>query len=145
MSIIRSLPRDESQQRMKSPVLKIQQHTQTAEQRVYQRTDVFRTATIFTQNREVQYPCSILNISKGGAKLSAERAAEVPLYFELINEKFGLETWCELRWQLSDEIGVMFIDTPEARTQGDSGTEQPISSTEVARITNPASGNFNLI
>ena len=109
---------------------------------MYQRTDVFRTAMIFTENRQVQFPCSILNISKGGAKLSTERAADVPLYFELVNAKYGLESWCELRWQLSDEIGVMFIDSPASR---DGGAEQPISSTEVARITNPASGNFNLI
>ena len=127
---------------MKSPVLKIQRQTQTAEQRVYQRTEVFRTAVIYTENRQVQFPCSILNISKGGAKISTDRAAEVPLYFELVNTKFGLETWCELRWQLSDEIGVMFIDSPQTLH---GGTEQPISSTEVARITDPASGNFNLI
>lgn len=127
---------------MKSPVLKIHQQTQTAEQRVYQRTEVFRTAVIYTENRQVQFPCSILNISKGGAKISTDRAAEVPLYFELVNTKFGLETWCELRWQLSDEIGVMFVDRPQSHH---GGTEQPISSTEVARITDPASGNFNLI
>lgn len=130
---------------MKSPVLKIQERVQTAEQRVYQRTDVFRTAMIFTDNRQVQFPCSILNISKGGAKLSTENAADVPIYFELINAKYGLETWCELRWQLSDEIGVMFIESPATRNSEDGGSEQPISSTEIARITDPASGNFNLI
>lgn len=128
---------------MKSPVLRIEPQTQTAEQRVYQRTNVFRTATIFTQSREIQFPCSIVNISKGGAKLSTKQAAEVPFYFELINEKYGLETWCELRWQLGDEIGVMFIENPAIKEGG--GIEQPISTTEVARITNPASGNFNLI
>ena len=127
---------------MKSPVLKIQHQRQTAEQRVYQRTDVFRTAVIFIGNREIQFPCSILNISKGGAKISTDRAAEVPLYFELVNAQFGLDTWCELRWQLSDEIGVMFIDNPKS-IHG--GVEQPISTTEIARITDPASGNFNLI
>lgn len=127
---------------MKSPVLKIQERSPTAEQRVYQRTEVFRTAIIFTENRQVQFPCSILNISKGGAKISTERAADVPMYFELVNAKYGLETWCELRWQLSDEIGVMFIDSPAS---ANGGSEQPISSTEVARITNPGSGNFNLI
>ena len=105
---------------MKSPVLKIQRQTQTAEQRVYQRTEVFRTAVIYTENRQVQFPCSILNISKGGAKISTDRAAEVPLYFELVNTKFGLETWCELRWQLSDEIGVMFIDSPQTLHAGTS-------------------------
>ena len=130
---------------MKSPVLKIQESASAPDQRVYQRTDVFRTALIFIENRQVQFPCSILNISKGGAKLSTERAVDVPIYFELVNAKYGLEAWCELRWQLSDEIGVMFIESPATRTNGDGGTEQPISHTEVARITDPASGNFNLI
>ncbi len=130
---------------MKSPVLKIQEQKATPDQRIYQRTDVFRTATIFTENRQNEFTCSILNISKGGAKLSTERAAEVPIYFELVNEKYGLETWCELRWQLSDEIGVMFIDQPVADALDDGGTESPISNTEVARITDPQSGNFNLI
>lgn len=127
---------------MKSPVLRIHQQAQSADQRVYQRTDVFRTAMIFIEDRQVQFPCAILNISKGGAKISTDRAADVPLYFELVNAKFGLDTWCELRWQLSDEIGVMFIDSPKS-IHG--GAEQPISSPEVARITDPASGNFNLI
>lgn len=128
---------------MKSPVLKIEPRQQTAEQRVYERTEVFHTATIYTENRETEFACSIVNISKGGAKLSTKQAAEVPLYFELVNEKYGLATWCELRWQLSDEIGAMFIEKPRAKA--DEGTEQPISNTEVARITNPATGNFNLI
>ncbi len=130
---------------MKSPVLKIQERTSAPDQRVYQRTDVFRTALIFIENRQVQFPCSILNISKGGAKLSTERAVDVPSYFELVNAKYGLETWCELRWQLGDEIGVMFVESPATSSTGDGGTEQPISNTEIARITDPASGNFNLI
>jgi hypothetical protein len=61
----------------------------------------------------VKLPIKVLDISRSGARLSADGPATLPDEFVLqINA--NLARWCRVKWREGEQIGVEFIDPREA-------------------------------
>ena len=53
---------------------------------------------------------TILDISEGGARLQAERPAEIPDCFILVlSEHAQTFRLCQVRWRSEDELGIEFM------------------------------------
>lgn len=82
------------------------------DRRAEPRKKTFRIANIAMKMKRHHVPCSILDISTGGAKIQTPHAKDIPDYFELQNADHDLDTWCEVRWRNKDQLGVLFLDGP---------------------------------
>ena len=59
-------------------------------------------------------PCSVKNISVGGALLALEKPHWLPFNFQLTIEATRFVTWCEVRHQAPGVVGVRFLSAVEA-------------------------------
>ena len=55
-------------------------------------------------------PCTMVDVSEGGARLKVEHPAKIPELFMLVLSR-GARTHrsCQVRWRSATEIGVQFI------------------------------------
>ncbi len=79
------------------------------ELRAYPRTRVFKGAVISYDDHHFTIPCTVRNISEGGARLRILEKLIVPDTFVLLIELDSVETDCEVVWRHDDEIGVKFL------------------------------------
>ena len=54
-------------------------------------------------------PCTMLDVSRGGARLSSDRRLPELFYIVL---KPGLKRWCRVIWRRRNEVGVKFVPAP---------------------------------
>jgi hypothetical protein len=82
------------------------------QKREHTRKPVVFASEMFFDNKEV--PCSIINISAGGAKLrfDEEREKKYPRTAELNIIPFGIFT-VTIVWHSGEHLGVKFFDTPD--------------------------------
>ena len=100
------------------------------------RRQVFRAAIIIYGPDHTQIPCSILNVSSSGARITTKWASKLPDRFRLVNGRYKMDLECEVRWQLEDDLGVRFLSPTEV---GVDPAHQTGSSTRthITRVTDP--------
>ena len=60
--------------------------------------------------------CTILDISVGGALIGLQKPSWLPYNFQLTVEATRFVSWCEVRHQRPDAVGVRFLTAVEAAT-----------------------------
>ena len=73
------------------------------------RARVFKKGKMVFQNGLRSIPCTVRNISEGGAMLEFEQAYMLPREFELMIDLENYEVTCERRWEEGLRCGVQFI------------------------------------
>jgi hypothetical protein len=66
-------------------------------------------ATIYAMDRRSTWPCSLSDLSNGGAKISGVLAITIPNEFVLCISN-GDTRKCRVRWRMAFTLGVEFID-----------------------------------
>jgi PilZ domain-containing protein len=79
------------------------------ELRAYPRARVFKGAVISYDDHHFTIPCTVRNISEGGALLQILEKLVVPDTFVLLIELDSVETDCKVIWRHEDVIGVEFL------------------------------------
>lgn len=76
-------------------------------------------------------PCTVLDLSIGGALIGLEKPSWLPYNFVLTIEVTRFVSWCEVRHQRPDAVGVRFLSAveaaaldPRSATEGRSMNEQ---------------------
>lgn len=100
------------------------------------RRQVFRAAIIIFGPDATQVPCSILNISSSGARITTKWASKLPDRFQLMNKKYRLDVECEVRWQLEDDLGLRFLSSEDMPSIAQEGTGAS-KRTQITKIKNP--------
>lgn len=59
----------------------------------------------------VAIPCTIRNISTGGALIEANEVSLLPLAFRLMNPRLGRSYDCRVVWRRGNQVGVSFTRT----------------------------------
>jgi len=102
------------------------------ELRAYPRARVFKGAVISYDDHHFTIPCTVRNISEGGALLQILEKLIVPDTFVLLIELDSVETDCEVVWRHDDNIGVKFLSplrpVKRARVQAVSESNQQHNS-----------------
>ena len=106
-------------------------------ERAKKRKKLHQIAMIAHDRRRLMVPCVIVDISLTGARVRVDCASSLPDIFELINIKYRLDTWCQVRWQLDDDLGVMFIEEREALDLGASLEGNTSKRTNITKLANP--------
>ncbi len=75
--------------------------------RAHPRKGVVATAVLMSEGRAI--PCSVRDLSAGGARLSFRDINLVPREFELAIKSTGETHRAQLRWRKGTEIGVAFV------------------------------------
>ena len=57
---------------------------------------------------ETMTPCVVADISKSGARLIVDEAAQLPDKFVIVLRN-DLRRWCQVKWRKADRVGVQFI------------------------------------
>ncbi|POF32295.1 PilZ domain-containing protein [Roseibium marinum] len=73
------------------------------------RARVFKKGKMIFQNGLRSIPCTVRNISEGGAMLQFEQAFLLPKEFDLQIELEDYEVTCERRWEDGLRCGVQFV------------------------------------
>jgi|GEM_PF-288134 len=73
------------------------------------RARVFKKGKMIFQNGLRSIPCTVRNISSGGAMLQFDAAYMLPKEFELHIDLEDFEVTCERRWEDGLKCGVQFI------------------------------------
>jgi len=66
-------------------------------------------ATIYDVGRHLERPCTLVDISNGGAKIAGVRAYTIPDEFRL-RTPLGDRRSCRIIWRTEDTLGVEFTD-----------------------------------
>jgi hypothetical protein len=66
-------------------------------------------ATIYDAGRHLERPCTLIDLSNGGAKLAGVRAYTIPDEFRL-RTPLGDRRSCRVIWRTEDTLGVEFTD-----------------------------------
>jgi hypothetical protein len=82
------------------------------ERRQSPRRRVLKGGIIAFNDRYVTLPCTVRDLSDGGARLRVEGSMTAPDTFELIVEIDGLEASCEVVSRRGNEISVRFLAPP---------------------------------
>jgi hypothetical protein len=77
-------------------------------------------ATIYDADRHLERPCTLVNLSNGGAKIAGVRAHTIPDEFRL-RTPLGDRRSCRVIWRTEDALAVEFTD----RTDGEDGARHP--------------------
>jgi hypothetical protein len=80
----------------------------TEEHRKYLRRDINHTALI-------KFPCTVLDVSRSGARLSIDDPNALPNEF-ILELKTDLIRWCRVVWRRNKEVGVEYILRPTQMT-----------------------------
>jgi hypothetical protein len=70
----------------------------------------YRAAKIQLEGDALAHDCLVINISKGGVRLSVERL-DIPDEFVLLLDNDGIvqKRSCKVTWRFADEIGAKFV------------------------------------
>jgi hypothetical protein len=79
------------------------------EQRKHFRLAWHLPATIYDAGRHLERPCTLVDLSSGGAKLAGVRAHTIPDEFRL-RTPLGDRRSCRVIWRTEDSLGVEFTD-----------------------------------
>ena len=82
------------------------------ERRQSPRRRVLKGGVVAFNDRYVRLPCTVRDISDGGARLRVDGSITVPDTFELIIEIDGLEAFCEVVSRRGNEVSVRFTSPP---------------------------------
>ena len=82
------------------------------ERRQSPRRRVLKGGVVAFNDRYVTLPCTVRDISDGGARLRIEGSITAPDTFELIIEIDGLEAACEVVSRRGNEVSVLFVSPP---------------------------------
>jgi hypothetical protein len=77
------------------------------DRRSIRRTRIVRNVTILANH--VSIPCTILDLTNGGACISIAGTHEVPDQFELTFGSRHAHRACRVTWRAANQIGVAFI------------------------------------
>ena len=66
-------------------------------------------ATIYDVDRHLERPCTLVDLSTGGAKLAGVRANTIPDEFRL-RTPLGDRRSCRVIWRTEETLGVEFTD-----------------------------------
>ena len=82
------------------------------ERRLSPRRRVLKGGVVAFNDRHVTLPCTVRDVSDGGARLRIEGSMTAPDTFELIIEIDGLVASCEVVSRRGNEISVRFVSPP---------------------------------
>jgi hypothetical protein len=82
------------------------------ERRQSPRRRVLKGGVVAFNDRFVTLPCTVRDLSDGGARLRIEGSINAPDTFELIIEIDGLEASCEVVSRRGNEVSVRFTAPP---------------------------------
>ncbi len=77
------------------------------------RRRLLKSATICFNARHSTLPCTVRDMSEGGARLLAQGSINVPDTFELHIDLDGIWVACEVVWRRQSEVGVRFTSAIE--------------------------------
>lgn len=63
-------------------------------------------------------PCTISDVSEGGAAIDCENGTWLPFNFRLVCEPLGIDRLCEIRNQRQSRFGVEFVENVKGSTTG---------------------------
>lgn len=63
-------------------------------------------------------PCTISDISEGGAALDCENGTWLPYNFRLVCEPLGIDRLCEIRNQRQNRFGIEFVENVKGTLSG---------------------------
>ena len=86
------------------------------ELRIAPRRRMLKSGIVAYSGRHCTIPCTVRDISDGGARLRVTSSLLAPDTFELIIESEGLEADCEVVWRDESQIGVRFVGAPRLVT-----------------------------
>lgn len=75
-------------------------------------------------------PCTVLDISIGGALLGLQQPSWLPYNFVVTIEATKFVSWCEVRHKRADAVGVRFLSAVEAATLDSRGAADGRSITD---------------
>jgi hypothetical protein len=81
-----------------------------ANKRREMRLRVVATGTILYHDRTGSMPCDIRDISSLGCRVSVASASDLPRHFELQISGTENVRFCEVKWRLPTELGLLFVD-----------------------------------
>ena len=76
--------------------------------RLTPRRRVFKGALVAYEGLNTAIPCSVRDLSDGGAQLRLDGAMIAPNHFTLFVDLDGTETDCEVVWRKGRDLGVRF-------------------------------------
>lgn len=82
------------------------------ERRQSPRRRVLKGGVVAFNDRHVTLPCTVRDLSNGGARLRIEGSITAPDTFDLIIEIDGLEAPCEVVSRRGNELSVRFTSPP---------------------------------
>jgi hypothetical protein len=94
-----------------------------AEQRQFGRRKTTLHAWISVPGRP-RLNCTVLDISIGGALIGLEKPSWLPYNFLVTIEATKFQSWCEVRHQRADAVGVRFLSAIEAAPFDSRGTQE---------------------
>jgi hypothetical protein len=86
------------------------------EKRRTPRRRVLKGGIIAFNDRHSTLPCTVRDVSEGGARLRVETSVIAPDLFVLIIELDGVEMDCEVVLRRAKELGVKFTSAPRTVT-----------------------------
>jgi len=69
----------------------------------------------------VSVPCTIRNISTGGALIEANEVSLLPLAFRLLNPRLEVSYDCNVVWRRGNQVGVSFAQTIDLKAKASLG------------------------
>lgn len=75
-------------------------------------------------------PCTVLDLSVGGALIGLRGKTWLPYTFQLYIEASRFSTWCEVRHQRENAVGVRFLSAVEAAALDQRGAQEGRSMNE---------------
>jgi hypothetical protein len=69
----------------------------------------------------VSIPCTIQNISNGGALIEADEVSLLPVAFRLMNPSQGLAYDAKVMWRRGNQVGVAFSQTIDLKPKAGLG------------------------
>jgi PilZ domain len=82
-----------------------------AERRSVPRTRVLRNAEIFLSDREAVLHCTLLDLTRFGARLSLASTYKIPESFELTFDNGRTRRKCRVVWRTGTRLGISFEPT----------------------------------
>jgi len=82
--------------------------TATQERRISRRTRVHRNAAIILNDRGAVVQCTLLDLSRTGARLSVSSTFKLSEAFELTFDNGRTRRKCRVQWRTDTKLGVTF-------------------------------------